>query len=148
MALPATSADQGSPLATQALPRHAQASARREKLRRKGPSEHFIFVLSFAGITASRSPGEPPEESVKNPFETHEVAIFRHALAQFLAEEVWPHVDEWDEAGAFPWEIHEKAGRLGVFGLGIDEAYGGLGFDNAFMRAALGRSSESGSLGE
>ena len=62
---------------------------------------------------------------------------FRHSLSQFLADEVWPHVDEWDEAGEFPWWVHEKAGALGVFGLGIDEAYGGLGFDSAFMRAAL-----------
>ena len=74
---------------------------------------------------------------MKNPFETDEVMAFRHSLSQFLADEVWPHVDEWDEAGEFPWWVHEKAGALGVFGLGIDEAYGGLGFDNAFMRAAL-----------
>ena len=74
---------------------------------------------------------------MQNPFETEEIRAFRHSLAEFLSQEVWPYVDEWDEEGHFPWSIHEKAGSLGVFGLGIDEAYGGLGFDNAFMRAAL-----------
>lgn len=76
---------------------------------------------------------------MNSAFETEEIAAFRHSLAKFLAEEVWPNVDEWDEAGEFPWEIHEKAGALGMFGLGIDEAYGGLGFDGAFMRAAIGQ---------
>lgn len=74
---------------------------------------------------------------MESPFESEEIGAFRRSLKKFLAEEVWPHVDEWDEAGEFPWAIHEKAGELGVFGLGIDELYGGLGFDNAFMRAAL-----------
>ena len=72
---------------------------------------------------------------MKSPFETEEIAAFRATLAKFAAEEIRPHVDAWDEAGEFPWALHEAAGALGVFGLGIDEKYGGLGFDNAFMRA-------------
>lgn len=74
---------------------------------------------------------------MKSAFESEEIRAFRQSLANFLSEEVWPHADEWDEAGTFPWEIHEKAGELGVFGIGIDEEYGGLGFDNAFLRAAV-----------
>jgi acyl-CoA dehydrogenase len=74
---------------------------------------------------------------VKSPFETAEIAAFRQALVKFIDAEIRPHVDEWDEAGDFPWEIHERAGALGIFGLGIDEAYGGQGFDNAFMRAVV-----------
>jgi len=74
---------------------------------------------------------------LKNPFDDSEILVFREALVKFIAEEIAPYQDEWDEAGEFPWEIHEKAGALGVFGLGIDETYGGLGFENAFMRAAL-----------
>ncbi|HCY55230.1 MAG TPA: acyl-CoA dehydrogenase, partial [Oceanicaulis sp.] len=46
--------------------------------------------------------------------------------------------NEWDEAGDFPWELHRQAGALGLFGFGIDEAYGGLGFDDAFMRMDSG----------
>ena len=36
-----------------------------------------------------------------------------------------------------PWSLHEKLGALGIFGFGIDEAYGGLGFDCPFMRAIV-----------
>jgi len=73
---------------------------------------------------------------MQNPFETEERKAFRETVARFVAKEITPNVDEWDEAGDVPWEIHEKAGALGYFGFGIDEQYGGLGFDDAFMRAA------------
>ena len=73
---------------------------------------------------------------MKNPFETQERRAFRETLRNFVADEITPHANEWDEAGSFPWELHEKAGALGVFGFGIEEKYGGLGFDDCFMRAA------------
>ena len=56
-------------------------------------------------------------------------------VRSFVEREIRPHADAWDEAGEVPWELHRKAGELGLFGFGIDEAYGGLGFDDAFMRA-------------
>lgn len=73
---------------------------------------------------------------MKNPFETDERAAWRKTIRDFVAAEVTPFVDEWDEAGVIPWELHQKVGALGVWGLGIDERYGGLGFDDCFMRAA------------
>ena len=71
-----------------------------------------------------------------NPFETDERRAFRESLVAFIANEITPYANEWDEAGEIPWELHEKIGALGVFGFGVDEAYGGLGFDDCFMRAA------------
>jgi len=73
---------------------------------------------------------------VKSPFETEERAAFRKTLRDFVAAEITPHVNDWDEAGAVPAELHERVGALGVWGFGIDEKYGGLGFDDCFMRAA------------
>ncbi|MEM7016633.1 MAG: acyl-CoA dehydrogenase family protein, partial [Pseudomonadota bacterium] len=75
---------------------------------------------------------------MRNPFDTEERRTFRDVLKRFVEKEIRPYADEWDEAGEFPWELHEKAGELGIFGFGIDEEYGGLGFDDCFMRAALG----------
>lgn len=71
-----------------------------------------------------------------NPFETDERRAFLESLVAFIANEITPHANEWDEAGEIPWDLHEKIGALGVFGFGVDEAYGGLGFDDCFMRAA------------
>ena len=73
---------------------------------------------------------------MRNPFDTDERRAFRDSVARFVKQEIEPHADAWDEAGTFPWEVHEKACALGLFGFGIDEAYGGNGFDDAFMRCA------------
>lgn len=69
------------------------------------------------------------------PFETPERAAFRDTVARFVESELRPNANTWDEAGAMPWEVHEKAGALGLFGFGIPENLGGLGFEDPFMRA-------------
>lgn len=84
---------------------------------------------------------------MKNPFETDERRAFRDAMARFVRQEIEPHADEWDEAGTFPWAVHEQACELGLFGFGIDEAYGGLGFDDAFMRVASAEELGRGGIG-
>jgi len=75
---------------------------------------------------------------IKNPFETGERKAFRDNLRKFTAQELTPQASDWDEAGHVPWEMHAKVGELGIWGFGIDEKYGGLGFDDCFMRAAVG----------
>lgn len=72
---------------------------------------------------------------MSHSFETEDHQAFRETVARFVAREIRPYADEWDEAGETPWDLHLKAGELGLFGFGIDECYGGLGFDDAFMRA-------------
>lgn len=75
---------------------------------------------------------------MQNPFETEERTAFRDTIRSFVASEIAPYSDAWDEAGEIPWELHEKIGALGVWGFAIEEQYGGLGFDDCFMRAAYG----------
>ena len=85
---------------------------------------------------------------MRNPFDTEERKTFREMVSKFLEAEIWPYVDEWDEAGKYPHEINEKVCELGLFGFGIDEKYGGLGFDDQFMRkdvsVEMGRTSAGG----
>ena len=85
---------------------------------------------------------------MRNPFDTEERKTFRELVSKFLEAEIWPYVNEWDEAGEYPHEINEKVCELGVFGFGIDEKYGGLGFDDQFMRkdvsVEMGRTSAGG----
>ena len=71
---------------------------------------------------------------MQNPFDTPERKAFRETIETFVAKEISPYAHEWDEAGAIPAELHPKVAALGVFGFGIDEQYGGLGFDDPFMR--------------
>ena len=85
---------------------------------------------------------------MRNPYDTDDRKSFREIVTKFLETEIWPHVDEWDEEGRYPQEINEKVCELGVFGFGIDEKYGGLGFDDQFMRkdisVEMGRTSAGG----
>lgn len=69
-----------------------------------------------------------------NPFDTDERKAFRETIVSFVETEIRPYAFEWDEAGHVPWALHEKIGALGIWGFGIDEKYGGLGFDDPFMR--------------
>lgn len=71
---------------------------------------------------------------MKNPYENEQHLSLRENVEKFVASEITPYVNQWDEAGEIPWELHQKFAALGAFGLGIEEKYGGLGFDDCFMR--------------
>jgi len=50
---------------------------------------------------------------------------FRASLRAFVAREITPHVNDWDEAGTFPRSLYSRAAELGATGLGYPEEYGG-----------------------
>ena len=58
-----------------------------------------------------------------------ELQADREALSRtverFARSEIAPHVTAWDEAGEFPRNLYQRAGELGLLGLGYPEAYGG-----------------------
>ena len=60
---------------------------------------------------------------------TDEHRMFRDALRRFLAKEITPHVDEWEEAGIVPREAWKKMGEQGFLAMSVPEVYGGLGAD-------------------
>ena len=50
----------------------------------------------------------------------------RETVRRFVAKEVAPFVNEWDEAGGFPRELYAKAAEVGLLGIGFPEEYGGV----------------------
>ncbi len=52
---------------------------------------------------------------------------FRESVRRFMAAEVLPYLDEWERVGELPRDLHEKAGKLGLLGVGFPEAVGGGG---------------------
>ncbi|GAB3826670.1 acyl-CoA dehydrogenase family protein [Kribbella italica] len=52
---------------------------------------------------------------------------FRESVRRFMAAEVLPSLDGWERAGELPRELHQKAGALGLLGVGFPEAVGGGG---------------------
>ncbi len=64
---------------------------------------------------------------------TDEHRLFRQTVRGFVENEINPHADEWEEAGAFPaHEVMTKAAGLGLLGLEYDPAYGGQGADHSY----------------
>jgi acyl-CoA dehydrogenase len=55
--------------------------------------------------------------------ETHDA--LRESVARFVAKEITPFIDEWEENNEFPRDLYKKAGSAGFLGLGFDEQYGG-----------------------
>jgi len=73
---------------------------------------------------------------------TQEHEELKRTVERFVANELNPYVDEWEEAGIFPaHQVFKKLGDLGLLGLTKPEAYGGAGLDFSYsvvMAEALG----------
>ena len=62
-----------------------------------------------------------------NPvYYTPEHLALRETVRRFVAKEIAPFVNDWDEVGGFPRELYAKAAEVGLLGIGFPEEYGGL----------------------
>jgi len=57
--------------------------------------------------------------------EDHEA--YRETVREFLAREVAPYADQWDEDRWIPREVFAKAAQAGIYALAVPEEYGGAG---------------------
>jgi acyl-CoA dehydrogenase len=89
------------------------------------------------------------ERALAPPFgEEHQQ--LRESIGRFVANEIAPHVDEWEEAREFPRELYERCGELGFLGLKYPEELGGQGGDylhDAVWAEQLARSGAGGGVG-
>ena len=77
-------------------------------------------------------PGAPPAPHYFSP----EHLQFRAALRNWVAHEISPHANDWDEAESFPQALYKKAAEFGLLGLGYPEALGGTPTDLFFRLIA------------
>ena len=78
---------------------------------------------------------------------TPEHESFRDSVRAFVAAEIAPHVNAWDEANTFPRELYQRAAHIGLLGLGYPEAYGGTPADAWFRLIATEEIARAGSGG-
>ena len=64
---------------------------------------------------------------IANPTEEHR--MLRDMVRNFVLEEVEPQALEHDRLERFNSDLFRKLGALGLHGITIDEAYGGVGMD-------------------
>jgi acyl-CoA dehydrogenase len=60
-------------------------------------------------------------------FWTDERLALQESAKAFVRTEVLPHLQEWEDAGSVPRELHAEAAKLGLLGLGVPEDLGGSG---------------------
>jgi acyl-CoA dehydrogenase len=51
--------------------------------------------------------------------------MLRKSVRDLVKKAILPNIDQWEEAGEFPRELYEHAGKLGFLGIGYPEAMGG-----------------------
>ena len=56
-------------------------------------------------------------------------AELRELVRTFTEREILPHLADWERAGEVPRELHTKAAKLGLLGVGYPEVVGGAGGD-------------------
>ena len=87
------------------------------------------------------------ETALRNAYMTDELEAIYEQTVDFVAKEVTPHGDAWEEAGKVPREVLHQMGELGMFGLRVPEEHGGLGLGmlaSATFSEALGASTFAG----
>ena len=84
---------------------------------------------------------------MRNAYMTDELEAIYEQTVDFVAKEVTPHGDAWEDAGKVPREVLQQMGELGMFGLRVPEEHGGLGLGmlaSATFSEALGASTFAG----
>ncbi len=80
-------------------------------------------------------------------YDTPEHTQLREQIARFIAREVEPHAQAWEDAGCVPREVLRKMGAAGLFGLMYESEYGGAQADamtNLVFAEALSQSTFAG----
>ncbi|HSW15023.1 MAG TPA: acyl-CoA dehydrogenase family protein [Solimonas sp.] len=57
---------------------------------------------------------------------------FRRSVRRFIAEEITPHHERWEEQQHVDRALWNKAGEMGMLSLTVPEEYGGLGADRLY----------------
>ncbi|WP_374301473.1 acyl-CoA dehydrogenase family protein [Ferrovibrio sp.] len=83
----------------------------------------------------------------RSPYYTPDHEAFRDQVRRFVAKEIAPFADQWDEAGEFPRELYKKAAGIGLLGLNFPEAYGGIAADRFYAIIAGQELARAGSGG-
>ncbi|MDI6759411.1 MAG: acyl-CoA dehydrogenase family protein [Candidatus Brocadiaceae bacterium] len=68
---------------------------------------------------------------------TEEQKLLQKTLRDFAQKEILPGIIERDKQGEFPWRIIQGLARLGLMGMLIPEAYGGIGVDHLTYALAI-----------
>ena len=82
------------------------------------------------------------------PFLTEKQRLLRRSVRSFCEQELRPIAAQIDQEARFPWEVAEKMGPLGYFGIQAPKSLGGAGLDSLSYALTIEEVSRvSGALG-
>jgi alkylation response protein AidB-like acyl-CoA dehydrogenase len=67
-----------------------------------------------------------------------EHADFRESVGRFVAEEIVPHHEQWEQEGIVPRELFAKAAAKGMLAMQVPERYGGAGVEDFRFNQIVG----------
>jgi acyl-CoA dehydrogenase len=102
-------------------------------------------VAATGGLADKALPDAAPRRPIP-PF-TQEHADLRETLRRFVAAELRPHAEEWEDARWFPNEVFRRMAELGYLGLKYPEEYGGQGGDHVHQAVLIEELARCGSGG-
>ena len=85
----------------------------------------------------------------QSAWETSERVALRRVVRDFTVREVLPHLDQWEQDGELPRELHRRAADAGLLGVAFPESAGGQGgngIDAAIVTEELLGNGASGGL--
>jgi len=88
-----------------------------------------------------------PHNGMESIYITPEHVALREQVARFLAREVEPHAEAWEQQGYVPRQVLRQMGAMGLFGITYPPEYGGAGADamtSLVFAEALSRSTFGG----
>ncbi len=80
-------------------------------------------------------------------YDSPEHELLRDQVARFIAREVEPHADAWEDKGMVPRDVLRRMGQAGLLGLAFEGEYGGADADaltNLVFAEALSQSTYAG----
>src|SRR4030042_4517756 len=82
------------------------------------------------------------------PFLSEKHRVLRRSVRAFCEQELGPFAAQIDQEARFPWEVMEKMGPLGYFGIQAPKELGGAGLDSLSYAITIEEVSRvSGSIG-
>ncbi len=73
---------------------------------------------------------------------------FRDSVRRFIADEISPNFEQWEEDGTVPRELFAKAGEKNMLAIAAPEEYGGMGIDDfRFNQVIVEEGSYAGVIG-
>ena len=63
---------------------------------------------------------------------------FRDSVRRFVADEIMPNFEQWEEEGIVPRELFQKAGEKNMLAMSVEEEFGGLGLKDFRFNQVIG----------